>query len=86
MNIHDSLNVQRVFRVMAVQWGCSVQEVKETIRKTIDRSWEKAMSDPNTKALWSKYFPKGKPTPDEYILRLGKAHETGENIPYLLDK
>lgn len=42
------------------------------------------MSDPDEKALWDKYFPSGKPTPDRYILMLGHAHERGEEIPVLL--
>lgn len=52
----------------------------------IDESWEKAMSDPEEKALWDKYFPCGKPTPVQYILLLGHAHEKGEEIPLLLKK
>lgn len=84
MNIHDFLNVRRVFRRMAAEWGCPVWMVKQTIRQLIDQSWEKAMLDPEEKSLWDKYFPNGKPTPDQYILRLGRAHENGENVPYLL--
>lgn len=84
MNIHDFLNVRRVFRRMAAEWGCPVWMVKQTIRQLIDQSWEKAMPDPEEKALWDKYFPNGKPTPDQYILRLGHAHENGETVPYLL--
>lgn len=86
MDLHDYLNVRRVFRVMAIQWRCPVWMVKRTIRKIIDLSWEKAMSDPKAKALWDKYFPNGKPTPDQYILRLGHAHEKGEEVPFLLEE
>lgn len=42
------------------------------------------MSDPEQKELWVRYFPNGKPTPDQYILLLGHAHERGEEIPFLL--
>lgn len=59
---------------------------KKTIRHTINRSWDNAMLDPEAKALWQKYFPKGKPTPNQYILRLGHAHENGEDMPYLLNE
>lgn len=86
MGLHDSSNVQRVFRAMAREWGCPVWMVKRTIEQSIDRSWEKAMSDPEAKALWDQYFPNGKPTAEQYILRLGRAHETGEQIPFLLSK
>lgn len=84
MDLRDYLNVRSVFRTMAAQWGCPVWMVKRTLRRTIDQSWEKAMSDPEAKALWDKYFPAGKPTPAQYILRLGHAYEHEENVPYLL--
>lgn len=86
MTLRDYLNVRRVFRTMAAEWGCPVWVVKKTIRCIIDRNWESALSDPETKALWDKYFPNGKPTPDEYVLWLGHAHEKGEEMPYLLIK
>jgi len=84
MDLHDFLNVRRVFRMLAAEWNCPVWVVKRTIRRIINQSWSQAMSDPNEKALWDKYFPNGKPTPDQYILRLGRAHETGEDFPFLL--
>ena len=84
MDLHDFFNVQRVFQTMAAEWGCPVWLVKRMIRRVIDQSWEKAMSDPEEKALWDKYFPSGKPTPNQYILRLGHAHENGEDVPFLL--
>ena len=84
MTLHEYVNVRRVFRHMAAQWGCPVFAVKRTIRKTIDDAWEKAKSDPEAKELWGKYFPDGKPTPNQYILLLGRAKENGETVPYLL--
>ena len=42
------------------------------------------MQDPETKVLRNKFFPKGKPTPKQYVLMLGYAHETGDVIPDLL--
>lgn len=84
MDLHDYWNVRRVFRTMASQWNRPVWVVKRTVRQTIDRSWEKAMSNPEEKALWDQYFPNGKPTPVQYILWLGRAHERGEEVPYLL--
>lgn len=84
MHLHDFLNVRRVLRMMAAEWGSPVWMVKRTIRQIIDQSWEKSMFDPEAKALWDKYFPNGKPTPDQYILRLGYAYENGEDMPHLL--
>lgn len=86
MNLHDYLNVRRVFRTMASEWNCPVWVVKITLQKMIDESWEKAQSDPEKLALLNTYFPKGKPSASQYLLRLGKAHETGEEIPFLLSE
>ena len=82
MNLYDFLNVQRVFKMMAEEWKCPVWIVKTIIRRMINQSWESAISIPEEKALWDKYFPKGKPTPSQYILRLGHARETGEEMPF----
>ena len=84
MDLHDFLNVRRVFRTMAALWDCPVWVVKRKIRRAIDESWEQAMLDPEEKALWDKHFPNGKPTPNQYILRLGRAQENGETVPHLL--
>lgn len=86
MDLHDYLNVRRVFRTMASEWKCPVWVVKLIIRRMINESWERVMSHPEEKALWEKYFPNGKPTPDQYILLLGHAHERGEEIPFLFQK
>lgn len=85
MNFQDYQNVQRVFRTIAAEWGCPVWMVIEIIQQTIDQSWEKAICNQDVKALWKKYFPNGKPSPEQYVLRLGHAYESGEYIPYLLD-
>lgn len=84
MNLHDYLNVRRVVRLMASEWHCPVWAVKLTIRIAINQSWKRALSNPEEKALWDKYFPEGKPTPERYILLLGHAHEKGEKVPFLL--
>ena len=86
MKLHDYLNVRRVLRALATEWKCPVWIVKIIIRGTIQRSWENAMSDHEAKVLWETYFPSGKPSPEQYILRLGHAHETGTEIPVLLQK
>ena len=84
MDLHDYMNVRRVLRTLASRWNCPVWAVKILIRRTINEHWEKALSDPEEKALWDRYFPHGKPTPQQYILLLGHALESGEEIPFLL--
>ena len=84
MTLQEYMNVRRIFRHMAAQWGCPVFVVKTTIRKTIDDAWERAYHDPEKKELWDRYFPWGKPTPGQYILLMGRTKENGETIPYLL--
>ena len=84
MDLHDFLNVRRVYRMMAAQWGCPVWVIKWVIRRAIDDSWKRTLYDPEAKKLWDAYFPAGKPTPSQYILRLGYAYEKDEDVPYLL--
>lgn len=75
MSLHDYLNVQRVLRLLAAKWGCPVWIVKRILQQAIDQSWERALSDPQAKTLWDKFFPSGKPTPNQYVLFFGHAHE-----------
>lgn len=84
MDLHDYRNVRRVLRGLAAQWKCPVWVARWTIRKHIDQSWERAQADPEAGQRWNKYFPEGKPTPEQYILWLGHAHERGEEMPFLL--
>ena len=77
MDLYDYLNVRWVFRAIASEWKCPAWMVKMTIRRMINETWERAMSNPEEKALWDKYFPIGKPSPEQYILLLGHAHESG---------
>lgn len=86
MDLHELRNVRRTYRIIAAQWGCPVWMVKRIIQQSIDDSWETALSDPQAKALWDTYFPSGKPTPTQYILRLGRAQETGEEVPFLFNE
>jgi len=84
MDLHDRANVNRVFRLMSKEWGVPVWKVKQILQEYIDQSWEASAQIPENQALWNKYFPDGKPTSEQYVLRLGHARETGEQVPYLL--
>ena len=84
MDLHEFRNVQRVLRVLAREWGCPVWMARWIIQEKIDCNWEAMQSAPEAKALWEKHFPDGKPTTEQYIGWLGKAHETGKEAPYLL--
>lgn len=83
MDICESRNVHRVFQALSAQWGCPIWLVKRFIKFNIDESYENAKFDPEAQVRWDTYFPNGKPTPDQYVLRLGKAYENGEDIPLL---
>lgn len=85
MDSHERRNVNRVFRTLAREWRCPKWMVELTIQRTIDQIWEKSMYDPETKALLDKYFPNGKPTPEQYILFQGRKYENGEEMPDLLN-
>ena len=86
MNMRERRNVNRVFRTIAREWNCPVWLVKVIIQRTIDESWEKAAHDPTSQYLWHKYFPNGKPTPEQYILFQGRKFENDEDMPDLLCK
>lgn len=85
MDLHDYSNVKRVLRTMSREWRVPVWKVEQIIQESIDKTWEKALSDPERKNLLDTYFPAGKPTPHQYILRLGQAHEGNEHIPPLME-
>ena len=84
MNPQERKKVNGVLRVMSKQWGIPVWKTEQIIQEKIDKTWKIAMLEPDRKVLLDKYFPDGKPTPQEYILRLGHAHETEEDVPFLL--
>lgn len=84
MDLHDYLNVRRVLKLLSREWRCPIWTVKLIIQNNLDKTWTNAQGDPELTARLDKYFPNGKPTPEGYILRLGHAHETGEEIPYFL--
>lgn len=84
MDLHDYLNVRRILKLLGREWNCPIWAVKLTIQRSLDETWANAQGDPEAAARLDKYFPDGKPTPEGYILRLGRAHESGEDIPYLL--
>ena len=84
MDLHDFLNVRRVLKLLAREWGMPVILVKARIQRSLDETWDNAQGEPDAAARLAKYFPEGKPTPEGYILRLGHAYEKGEDVPYLL--
>lgn len=84
MNLHDYLNVRKVFRIMAAEWDCPVWVAKCVVQYSIDQKWKTAVYDSQLNAHLHKYFPDGKPTVDQYILRLHRARKNGEDVPFLL--
>ena len=84
MDLHDSFNVQRVFQALAEEWGCPVWMVRQIIQQIIDRSWENAMSDSETKALWDKYFPSGNQRRVNISYDWGKHTKTGKMCLFYL--
>lgn len=83
MDFHERTNLNRVLRTISKEMGVPVWMAKRVIQECIDKSWEKALTNPEEKARWDNYFPAGKPTAEDYILLLGRAKENNEFIPYL---
>ena len=85
MDLHDYSNIKRVLRNLSREWRVPTWKVEQIVQEVIDKTWEKAIDDPEHKILLDTYFPTGKPTPQQYILRLGQAHERNEYIPLFLE-
>jgi len=58
--------ITKILEDVANQWGVSILEVKTEIEKLIDDAW----SNGKPNAEFSKTFPKGKPSIEEFILTL----------------
>ncbi len=85
MDLHDYSNVKRVLRNLSKKWRVPIWKAEQIVQDVIDKTWEKSIYDPKQKTLLDTYFPAGKPTPQQYILRLGQAHERNEYIPLFLE-
>lgn len=52
-------------RKVAEHHGKSEKVVRRELEQIIDATW--ASSDPEAKLMQSRLFPKGKPTPEEFV-------------------
>ena len=84
MGYYDDSKIQNMYQIITEKTGQPEWLVGIILCYGIERSWEIAEQDLELKILWEKYFPKGKPTPEEYLLWLAQAQESGEDIPFLL--
>ena len=82
MDARERRNVKRAMRLIGKDFNLPEWKVPQFLQQFIDHSWARAEVDPAHKALLDQYFPGGKPTPEEYILLLGRAEERGEKLPY----
>lgn len=85
MTLKEKTKAQQILKVLAAKDGVPVWYVRRSIQETIDDAWARAQQDPDLKATWTTYFPSGqKPTPEEFIVHLGRRISAGEDPPYLL--
>ncbi len=61
------MNINRIFRQIAIKNGVSVSQVRQDIQKALDEGWDS--SDEKVKAYWRKIPTKHKkPTLEEVVL------------------
>ncbi len=61
------MNINRIFRQIAIKNGVSVSKVRQDIQKALDEGWDS--SDEKVKAYWRKIPTKHKkPTLEEVVL------------------
>lgn len=87
MDRHTRANVMRVLRLLARTWQMPTELAYRRIQQAIDESWELAQEPgkETIRELWQRYFPGGKPTPEEYFIWYAAEQEAGRKPPYLFN-
>ena len=87
MDRHTKANVMRMLRLLGREWRMPPELAHRRIKEIIDQSWELAQQ-PGKETnweLWQRYFPGGKPTPEEYFIWYAAETEKGHKPPYLFN-
>jgi len=60
----------KLFKSIAKKYKTTPEEVRREIQASIDEAWE--TDDPVAIVYQTLLFPNGKPTPEEFLLTLGR--------------
>ena len=72
---------------LAIQEGCSIEEIRNAIQESIDDAWNRSWAPGNLRAqvTWQQMFPGSrKPTVEEFIVAVATKLTAGEESPSLL--
>lgn len=70
MTIKEKIKVRKVIRNLAQRDGISSEEVLQKIQESIDAAWDN--QDPAVRWKQLQLFPAGKPTSEEFIVRVAR--------------
>ena len=65
---NNTLRATSALAVVAAREGVSLREVEKGVQEAIDAAW----SDPAAREAQMRLFPKGKPTPAEFVAVLSR--------------
>ena len=68
-------------RKVAERYGKTVEEIRLEYQTIIDQAW--ATRNPLQKLRQRRYFPKGKPTPEEFIAVVSEIARSGQKVEWL---
>lgn len=70
MKIFDNLKGRTAIRRTACHYGKTEAEIRQEMQIALDSAWD--ASDPDTKRMQAELFPDGKPSLEEFIIKLSK--------------
>lgn len=70
MTIMEKNRVDAVIVALALREGIPSEEVRKRMQESIDAAWDS--QDPDGQAYQRQLFPAGKPTLEEFIVRMAK--------------
>ena len=87
MTPFEWLKAKKTLRILAVQQGCTMAQIRGVIQASIDDAWERAWTPGNLVAQvhWQMMFPGGKkPTVEQFIVAMARKITAGEEPPHML--
>ena len=87
MTLIELQKAKKALLNLAIQEGCSIDDIRSAIQESIDEAWNSAWTPGNLQAqvTWQQMFPGGKkPTVEEFIVAVATKLTAGEDSPCLL--
>lgn len=87
MTLIELQKAKKALLNLAIQEGCSIEDIRNSIQESIDDAWNSAWTSGNLQAqvTWQQIFPGGrKPSVEEFIVAVATKLTVGEDPPCLL--